>query len=117
MENILKLTAVISVIMLLISVLSLTLISRLWKTPGYSCCERCGYSWNKIDTKSVMTSNRSGTFATCTACWNKSSLIQLKKYYTAVYKSQEASPGVMDHSLEHLLECVEKEYNKEKSKK
>uniref|UniRef100_A0A6M3LP94 Uncharacterized protein n=1 Tax=viral metagenome TaxID=1070528 RepID=A0A6M3LP94_9ZZZZ len=63
-----------------------------------------------------MTSATSGTFATCDICWNNSTLDELKKCYTDVYKMQYESSirdeYMMNHTLEHLLECVEKEYQK-----
>lgn len=84
--------------------------------PHYSYCERCGYTWNFCKSKSVYTSERTGTFATCQKCWDKSSLKQLVRYYTIVYKKQERSllftEFSMDYPLEHLIRCVEAEYYK-----
>ncbi len=84
--------------------------------PNYSYCEKCGLPWNYCKEKSVMHSSYGGTFATCDICWDNSSLLELKKYYTNVYNKQRISlygTGYnMNHTLEHLLVCVEEEYNK-----
>ena len=40
--------------------------------PNYSHCERCGLTWNACYTKSVPTSQKTATFATCKRCWNLS---------------------------------------------
>lgn len=84
--------------------------------PGYSYCEKCGLPWNWCKSKIVDTSKNSGTFATCDICWNNSTLQQLKQYYTNVYKKQCAgiygTDYTMGHTLDHLLQCVEDEYNK-----
>ena len=82
--------------------------------PSYSHCEKCGMPWNHCKSKSVYTDERSGTFATCQECWDNSTLEQIKEYYTNVYIKQKASIAgtnyQMEHSLEHLLKCVEQEY-------
>lgn len=84
--------------------------------PNYSHCSKCGLPWNWCRGKSVMYNSTSGTFATCNYCWDNSTLIELKKYYTETYKMQERSledSGFsMNHTLEHLLKCVEDEYHK-----
>lgn len=82
--------------------------------PGYSYCSKCGKPWNHCKSKAVMTSPTGGTFATCQKCWDNSTLDQLKVYYTDTYHKQERmatdANEKLNHSLEHLLECVEKEY-------
>lgn len=90
--------------------------------PDYSYCEKCKMPWNHVESKAVITrsdeNGTSGTFATCKKCWDNSSLEELKQYYTNVYYRQEQSLRgnrwgyQMSHTLEHLLDCVEKEYNK-----
>ena len=83
---------------------------------NYSYCKKCGLPWNHCKNKSVKTSTSDGTFATCDVCWDNSTLEELKGYYTTVYKKQEmlAFGGgfEMNHTLEHLLSCVEAEYNR-----
>ena len=82
--------------------------------PSYSYCMKCKFPWNHCKSKSVYTTEHNGTFATCKECWDNSSLTELKKYYTQVYKKQEKSMlhsnYKLEHSLEHLLNCVENEY-------
>jgi len=88
--------------------------------PQYSSCEKCGLTWNLCKSKSVKTTERDGTFATCDKCWEQSSLSEIKKYYTKVYKMQENSLRFteysMKHTLEHLLNCVELEYARTNSR-
>lgn len=85
-------------------------------SPGYSCCAKCKIPWNHCNHKTVYHSDTSGTFATCDKCWANSSLYKLKEYYTKVYQEQESqiikAGYKMDHSLEHMLNCVEKEFYK-----
>ena len=81
--------------------------------PGYSYCSGCGLPWNKCESKSVNTSLSNGTFATCIDCWNKLSLDDLKWCYTQAYNMQKKSSSYpMKHTLDHLLKCVEEEFNK-----
>ncbi len=86
--------------------------------PSYSYCQKCRVPWNYCNSKTVYTSERRGTFATCDICWNNSTLNKLKEYYTIVYKEQEkghaGSEYKMGHTLEHLLKCVEIEYDRTK---
>ena len=81
--------------------------------PDLSTCSKCGLPWNCCKHKSVLTSGHEATFATCDVCWDNSTLKELKGYYTEVYKMQEKSiEGTeysIGHTLEHLLNCVEKE--------
>ena len=77
--------------------------------PHLSYCSKCKLPWNWCNSKSVMYSKHSGTFATCDYCWDNSTLEELKKYYTEVYKMQEKQAS-LDHTLEHLLKSVEKEF-------
>lgn len=88
--------------------------------PNLSYCGGCGIPWNECKGKTVMTSNRSGTFATCIDCWNTLSLEEIKECYKNVYEDQEqqgeGGKYVMDHTLSELLICVEIEYNKTKNK-
>ena len=82
----------------------------------YSYCAKCGLPWNWCKTKAVNYSENAGTFATCNVCWDNSTLDELKQYYTKVYNQQvESIKGTdykMNHTLEHLLKCVEAEYLK-----
>jgi len=86
--------------------------------PGWSYCTACGKPWNYCKNKTVKTSDSSGTFATCDKCWDKLSLEDLKICYTETYRMQVQvmkDAGYEDeknHTLEHLLECVEKEFIK-----
>jgi len=84
--------------------------------PGFSRCAKCRLPWNHCKPKSVKTSKSNGTFATCDVCWDNSTLEELKSYYEQVYMMQKKQAFLsgyeMNHSLEHLLDCVEKEYNK-----
>ncbi|WP_284459534.1 hypothetical protein [Chryseobacterium sp.] len=86
------------------------------ENPSYSFCRCCGKPWNLVKSKSVETSKGCGTFATCVDCWNTSSLDELKQYYAEVYINQKESlvgtKHKMEHSLEHLLFSVEKEFIK-----
>lgn len=88
--------------------------------PQYSSCEKCGLPWNLCKSKSVNTSKRDGTFATCDKCWEQSTLPELKRYYTKVYMMQQRSLRFteyeMEHTLEHLLNCVEQEYDRTNSR-
>ena len=87
--------------------------------PRYSYCKKCGLPWNWCKSKSVMTSEDSGTFATCDYCWEHSTLAELKQCYTKTYRMQERlldeTQCKMKHTLEHLLKCVEGEYNRTKT--
>lgn len=88
--------------------------------PGFSYCEKCRLPWNYCNSKSVDYNESSGTFATCDICWNNSTIEELKKYYTIVYykqlRSMMQAGYKMDHSLGHLLDCVEKEFDKTNTK-
>jgi len=85
-------------------------------SPGFSHCKKCGLPWNFCKEKTVWYSDSSGTFATCDVCWDNSTLNELQCYYAAVYTRQKISlystDYEMDHTCKHLLDCVEKEYNK-----
>ena len=87
-----------------------------WLNPGFGCCAKCRLPWNCCTSKSVNTSSHRGTFATCDVCWNNSTFDELKGYYTEAYKMQEKdsieAEFSMNHTLEHLLNCVEKERQK-----
>lgn len=81
-------------------------------SPGYSYCSKCGKPWNHCQSKTVWINEKHGTFATCVECWDNSILEELKAYYRGVYFWQEDQvKGIMDHSLETLLNAVEREYN------
>ncbi len=84
------------------------------KNPTFSYCEKCGLPWNHCKSKTVMYSQNKGSFATCDVCWNNSTLDELKIYYAQLYRDQENSligtRYKMEHTREHLLKCVEKEY-------
>lgn len=83
--------------------------------PNFSYCQKCGLPWSCCISKSVKTSDYNGTFATCDICWENSTLNELKEYYEKTYNEQVKSlidtKHKMNHTLEHLLKCVEKEYN------
>lgn len=85
--------------------------------PNYSKCSKCKLPWNWCDHKVVMVNESTGIFATCNYCWKNSTLDELKQYYTEVYRKQVKSligtEWSVPYSLEHLLECVEKEYLKQ----
>ena len=93
-----------------------SLVSKMFRAmyPYNSYCERCGLPWSLCNSKAVDYSEHSGTFATCDYCFEHSTLEELKTYYTNVYKMQESSlrgtSYKMDHTLEHLLKCVERDY-------
>jgi len=82
--------------------------------PNWSYCSNCGKTWKHCKNKTVKTSEFDGTFATCDKCWDKLSLEDLKICYTETYQNQERcsikAGYTMDYILEHLLECVEKEF-------
>lgn len=82
--------------------------------PNYSYCSKCGLPWNWCKSKSVMYNSHSETFATCQYCWDNSTAEELKQYYTETYRMQQRSllgtQYRMEHTLEHLLKCVEAEY-------
>ncbi|KAA0126455.1 hypothetical protein FY557_17550 [Chryseobacterium sp. SN22] len=84
--------------------------------PEYSYCLCCGKPWNLVKSKIVQTSGNGGSFATCDECWHTSSLDELKQYHAELYiKQKESILGMntkMEHSLEHVLFCVEKEFFK-----
>lgn len=84
--------------------------------PNFSYCSKCGLPWNWCKSKTVMHSKDSGTFATCQYCWDNSTLVELKQYYTHTYRKQQRSlfgtEHKMEHTLEHLLKCVEIEYER-----
>lgn len=88
--------------------------------PGYSYCHKCGKPWNLTKSKHVPTSENAGSFATCQECWDSSTLDELKQYYAEMYIGQKESligtKYQMEHSLQHLLDCVQKEYNKNKKR-
>ena len=85
--------------------------------PHLSYCECCGLPWNACISKSVKTIGSRSTFATCDRCWDKSTLKELKQYYTNVYYKQVNQTNLlqdkMGYSLDYLLLCVEKEYTNE----
>jgi len=85
-------------------------------SPGFSYCEKCGLPWSFCNPKTVYYTNSRGTFATCDVCWDNSTLEELQRYYTIVYNHQKRSSiqsgYEMDHTLEHLLECVKEQYYK-----
>lgn len=82
--------------------------------PEYSFCKKCGKPWNTVKSKSVLYNKNIGTFATCVDCWNNSTLEELKGYFAVVYHEQAFESferGLkMNHTLEHLLSCVENEF-------
>ena len=84
--------------------------------PTYSYCEKCGLPWNWCESKSVNINTYSSTFATCQYCWDNSSIEEVKQCYTKTYQKQQKSlmgtPFKMGHSLNHLLKCVEVEYER-----
>lgn len=82
--------------------------------PRYSFCNKCGLPWNWCNTKTVMTSEHCGTFATCDYCWKHSTLAELKQYYTICYEMQCRTGGDMEHTLKYLLRCVEIDYRNQK---
>jgi len=81
-------------------------------SPGYSYCKKCGLPWNWCEYKAVDYTLGGGTFSTCQYCWDHSDLEELKECYTQTYRMQERSGGYhqLDHTLEHLLDCVERDY-------
>lgn len=81
------------------------------ENPNQSYCVCCGVPWDYCESKAVKTDEHSGTFATCVECWEKSTLNDLKIYYKVVYRNQTEF-GKMPHTLHHLLNCVEVEYNR-----
>lgn len=96
--------------------LRIPIVSRILRffNPDFSYCQKCGLPWNWCKIKSVNWHGNSGTFATCDVCWNNSTFSELKKYYTDTYTMQASNMHrigrKMDHTLEHLLKCVEEEY-------
>lgn len=96
-------------------------------SPGFGRCGVCGLPWNRCNEKSVNTTQFSGTFSTCQYCWDHSSFDLIKKSYSKTYDQQYYSlikmnmhlgtNEKMSHSKEHLLKCVETEYNKETIKR
>lgn len=86
-------------------------------SPGYSSCEKCGLPWNVCNSKTVYYNSSSGTFPTCDYCFEHSTLEQLKGYYTKTYNYQKKSAFrygyQLDHTLNDLLDALEKEYYKD----
>ena len=84
-------------------------------SPGFGYCMKCKLPWNHCESKSIMYSHSSGTFATCQYCWDHSSLDELKSCYSMVYSEQYRQSGKlgMGHTRQHLLDCVERDYKKE----
>lgn len=84
--------------------------------PSYSYCSKCGLPWNWCRSKSVNYNDHSGTFATCDYCWENSTLEELKQYYAETYRMQQRSligtKYKIEHTLEHLLKCVEAEHKR-----
>lgn len=82
----------------------------------FSTCSKCGLPWNWCNSKSVSTSEYSGTFATCDYCWDNSTLEEIKQCYIETYYMQRnslmGSGYPMKHILGHLLGCVVIEFNK-----
>ena len=89
--------------------------------PGFGTCGICGLPWNICEIKSVNTSNHESTFSTCQYCWDKSSLDEIKKSYSDTWTEQHQSlirlNDKMKHTRIHLLDCVEKEFDKENIKR
>jgi len=84
--------------------------------PNYSYCGICKFPWNYCEHRIVQTSITSGTFATCKECWDRSTLTELKAVYTETYNEQVSGlpDGFeMQHTLEHLLSCVERDFNQD----
>ena len=96
-------------------------------SPGFGRCSNCGLPWNRCKEKTVYTNQFEGTFATCEYCWDNSSLDVLKNCYSRTYdmqfcgllrmNSQMKTDEKMTHDKNHLLKCVEKEFNKENIKR
>ena len=38
-------------------------------TPGYGWCLRCGFSWDKVEPRTVEMTESRGTFVLCEGCW------------------------------------------------
>jgi hypothetical protein len=51
-------------------------------SPGYSCCLKCGLTWNHCHEKHIAVDKLSHVFVTCDYCWEHSTLDELKKIYT-----------------------------------
>ena len=87
-------------------------------SPGYSKCGKCGLSWKYCEDKSIPIGKGTFIFATCDYCWDRSSLDELKIYYTKLYNRQVSdSLGLnsnlrytLRYGLNELLLAVEKEY-------
>jgi hypothetical protein len=82
----------------------------------YSYCEKCGLTWNWVEPFVVETGKYFGVFAVCEHCFKKSTIEQLKEYYTSIYLMQKKAMAQIGYndpyfSLKHLLNCVEDSYN------
>ncbi len=86
--------------------------------PSYGQCANCGLPWIYCKEKAVSIDNNSGTFATCEYCWKRLSLDELKYHYKSKYidhKRESIKWGYpMNYTLDHLIDCVEKEYKEDK---
>ena len=57
-------------------------------SPGYSTCGKCRVPWKYVESKSVNFSRSCGTFAMCIECWKESSLVEILRHWSAVYRDQ-----------------------------
>lgn len=86
--------------------------------PTNSTCEMCGLPWSVCTPKAVALDDSVGMFAVCKHCWDKATLLEVLEAHTKTYVSQcqtvcdKPRDGYMkEYPLEHVLQCVEKEYN------
>lgn len=85
---------------------------------NYSTCEICGLPWSVCKSKDIALSDSLGTFAVCEHCWNKATLLEVLEAHTKTYvwqcqglNKKDGENFMKESPLEHVLQCVEVEYN------
>ena len=54
-------------------------------SPAYSCCGRCGITWNFVENHSTMITQSTGMFPLCEDCWSELAIKERLPYYKALY--------------------------------
>lgn len=87
--------------------------------PSNSTCGICGLPWSACTPKTVELDEIGGCFATCEYCWERATQEDVMKAHTDAYVAiclslfePDMQKFIGKRPLEHVLECVCKEYDK-----
>lgn len=81
-------------------------------SPGYSHCHCCGWTWNKVNGKTMKYSENSGCFAICEDCFGE--LVSERKYdeiinyYTDLLESQR-DDSKTDEYIRNVIKSIKSE--------